>query len=259
MLDLSSILNNLLSALIFGLTSFVIIYFFRKRLNKRVRNYFITTFKKAIGEKSYEEIELELAINNVASSLKKTRVFFLRIGNFNINKLEYNKVVSFAIDEELIWDYHIHLNSSLGRNFDFLKDFFVFEDYELTAVKTVNTTHLFEISRGEFLLSVSSILSEYKIDKSFVDIVVQGVLSDTEKFPKLNEVNLAKLNVSSVTFFYPDRAKKILDSNMDEVAHRLIQKSKDFTTESLFIGEKCLAPDDAKALEFGNKILQNNS
>lgn len=259
MIDPYSVLNNLIAAFIFALLSFFVIYIFRKRLNKSARNYFISTFKKAIGEKSYEDIELELAINNVAASLKKTRVFFLRIGNFNINKLEYNKVVSFAIDEELIWDYHIHLSSSLGRNSEFLKDFYFLENYQITKVKPVNTTHLIEISRGEFLISIGSILSEYKIDKSFVDIVIQGVLSDTEKYPRLNEINLAKLNVSSVMIFFPDKAKKILDSNMDEIAQRLIHKTKDFETESLYIGEECLDEHDEDAIEFGRKILAKNS
>ncbi|WP_405567163.1 hypothetical protein [Polaribacter sp. Asnod6-C07] len=256
LIDFSSILNNLIAAIIFGISSFSLIYIFRNRLNKRVKNFLITAFKKSIGEKSYKEVEIESTLNEIIESVENTRFFFLRAGNFSLSNSNYNKVVKRLIEELNVWDYHIHLKNPLTGSKGFLNDYFEIKDSQIISVKPISTTELIQIRRNDFNQNCKALFEKYELKQDFIDIIIQGVVQRTEKYPKLKQIDTTKLSITNVTIFYPNSSIKLMDNVVNEFGNALINNINSYYSDSLFIGEDPLKSDNRNAIEFGTTIIE---
>jgi len=256
LIDISSIVNNLIAALIFALISFAIIYFFRVTLNQRIRNLLITTFKKGIGEKLYETVEIDSTLNEIVEAIENTRFLFFRIGNFNISNPKYNQTIKRLIDELEVWDYHIYLKNALTGSKGFMNDYYEIEKFEIKAVRPITTTELIQINRNDFNRNCKPIFDKYGLKQDYIDIILQGVIQRTSDYPKLKNIESNKISFTNVTIFYANSSIKLIENIVNEFGNDLIESIRNYYNESLYIGKTSVASNDADAIKFGNKILK---
>lgn len=204
----------------------------------------------------------DLALNDVIDSLSNTRLIFVRAGNFGIGSQSYSSVIRNMLNGEGIWDYHIHLAVASSKNTRFLEDFFVINNDDVQEVRPLTTTQLVEIPRKNFMDILGSRLKEYDLEGiRFLDAIMQGVIEKTTDFPRLSDLNLAKLTITKVTLFVDvDRAYEVDKEILQAVGVRIIETAKEFIVggDIVFIGEQALDPTDPHALKAGRKMYLAN-
>ncbi|MEM9907376.1 MAG: hypothetical protein AAF921_20370 [Cyanobacteria bacterium P01_D01_bin.44] len=254
----ASLMASFAFALILASSSFVFYQIFSRKLQV----FWLRFIRSLSGQEFYSIKTNNSALNEVTKSLTETRLVFIRIGEFNLTTPQYDKVVRDIIEDERFWDYHIHLKVDIrfNSNFHFLKNFFEFKNNQIKSVKLIDTVELSQIQQHEFIEKVGQTLKSYNIPEDFSDVIIQGVIVATQ-YPSLSNLDLQKLNITKVTFFYNNKAHELDELIQQAVSEAMITTIKQMSRLKLFIGkkndeEKRRFARDQKALEIGKKFMK---
>lgn len=253
-----NILIGVLANLAFAIIVFIAGRIWYKKIKENYRTFLEQVITKAFKENVFEKLVFETALNNFIKSINSTNFIFIRCGNFNLSHQAYNREIQKVIKHDKIWDYHFHLISSASKNTRFLQDFFEFKGNRITSLKPIDTSQLAEINREKFDQAIESKLSKFNIGQSFIDVLIQGYIDNTEKFPSLNDIDLTRVTFSNITFFYPNQAYRIEKPYLQEIGTHLIETINELVDDSLCIREDGIPLDDAHGLEIGQNLLNSN-
>lgn len=107
--------------------------------------------------------------------------FIIRFGGFSPADKDYKDNITWAIKNEYIWDWHFFLmNKQSYQASNWLVDFFDTDSSNKIVKVRENTTTQLSVIEKNSLFENKDMFKKYKIEKTFTDIVIIGLIKHDE-------------------------------------------------------------------------------